>query len=312
MDGLNVKTTLINEGLGAMSYVLTLGGKTPLTSPQKEMLAAIAQTIFGVSVSLETLKPFSPDDIGMLSYDRQDSQLLMMCLSVLPYSEGVLSPEKQALVETYQDDLDIQTDSVKLICTLASQRVFVSEASILSGHALSLITGGKSTRAHHTWKNIRDTSEDKVLGQRYRALKDYAEDSLGHALYRFYYDNGLAYPGEKYGPVNGLGLLHDLAFILGGYQRNSAGRLLTAAFQAGFSRHYGLQFPLIAFMHYYNDSVIVPDDTQIKKCKLTFDVFKEAYQKGKSMSVDLYDSWDYWRAFNESLEKVRDTVGCYI
>lgn len=301
------KEASLNDSLAAMIYVITDKGRVELSDAAVDMLSVWCSFLQGEETDSLSLSPLMPDDLSDEVYEQNDQRFIMSSLVILPFLDGKPSKTRQQLVNEYADAVNLDTNTLSLLSLLAKQRIIVSELSLLRQHRAAIISGEKSVKAIESWQHMQTRVKQPHIVSRYQTLSEYPKESFGYALYRFYQENGLPIPGEPYGVENGLGVINDIAYVLSGYDLSDKGRLEQAFFQAGFVEHYGLLFPLISLMHYYLDSVI---DSGEEKLKIETRPLVSAYQRGKKMTVDLYDNWDYWTVFPCSLKETRATLGC--
>lgn len=291
----------------AMRSVLNLGAKDDFSKNADTMLSVLANYLLDAQIDIRSLTLLTPDDMEIMEYDGESQRFIMSCLICLPYADGKLSHKRQQLVDQYADALAVKTNTLSILSLLAKQRIAVSELSQLRQHRDAVVADQVTVKALNSWQLMQSLPTDPQISARYHALSVFPKESFGYALYHFYEAHSLPLPGEKYGVANGLGVIDDMTYVLGGYELDDAGLLYHAFFQAGFTQHDGLLFPLIALMHYYMESVITLGRKKIIPDK---DRLLDAYHKGKQMKIDLYDNWDYWQAFSRPIDEVRESLGC--
>lgn len=287
------------DAVGALKHVISSEG--PLCDKACAYLRAIISIHIEDRLDIKALRSLSPNELG--EYSSHEGQFIMGALLCWLYAKDKLLPNTQALIEEYQDALGVGTDTYKLLVILIRQRIVVSEQSLLRAHLDRILKGELHPYARQSWTVLKETPMDSTIESRYQSLKTYPKGSLGYGLSQFYETNSLPLPGSQYGVFNGLGILHDIAFVIGGYDLSDEGRLSQAAFQAGFTKHHGMLFIMIALMHCYLDSVITRPSAE-KKILFDKAQFDNAYEKGRQLDFDLYDNWDYWSAFKKPLDTI--------
>lgn len=294
------------DAISAMCTVLRHGNKAASSKQTDTMLSVLANSLLDADIDVCALTVMTPDDLLIRSYDATEKRFIMSCLIGLPYAEGCLSRTCQRLVEEYAEALNINTNTLAILSLLTKQRIAVSELNLLRQYRAGILSGELTVKTHDSWQHLQQNPSAPQIAARYHALRDYPKQTFGYALYQFYEDNKLPLPGERYGVSNGLGLIHDMGFVLGGYALNEEGILNHAFFQAGFTEHDGILFLLIALMHYYLESVVSMGEEKIIP---DTHYLRDAYRKGKQMKIDLYDNWDYWPSFRCHLDELRESLG---
>lgn len=293
--------------LGAMQYVFSDAGVRPLNQNQIKILQAFNCFLFQQGTALDLQQMYSPDAIGALNLDTNHSQRLLMCLVLLPYLDKTPNKAGMLLLHDYVDSLEISLSSYDMMLQVARQRLHVSDYCLLRQHVAALRESEIKTNALTVWQAMKASTEDKKLLTRYERLKTLPIASLGNQLFDHYNIHAYALPGEPYSLKNGLVLIHDLSNILGGFTENTQGVLNHAFFQAGFCKHYGLLFPVIALINSASDRCLEGKPCLFERSDhIVLEAIKKAYKRGCSMVVDLYDNWDYWADFRRPMSSLRE------
>jgi hypothetical protein len=302
-------------GLRAMKTVLTAAG--PLDPVRREAIAAIQRHLLRTDLDVDALPPITPEDLApALGDPALRSQLGGGMVTLVIASERV-DPRELAAVESFASALGVRPAAVDQLRRLTEERLTTLRLDVarraLGGAAIKQLYEDQGFFG--VAKNLASFAgliENREVADRYHALEGRAERTLGKALWRFYKENGFAFPGDKHGAPEAL-LTHDLSHILGGYgvDFRSEGEVL--AFQAGYRRHDPfsvLVFVLLNAQHgvrmtafaqaahgFYNDKPGAIDD------------LVRAFARGAKMKIDLTDHWDFWAVMERPVEELRREYG---
>ena len=157
-----------------------------------------------------------------------------------------------------------------------------------------------------SWIGLR---EEPAQSARFLRLETSAPDTLGYALYRFYRDNGFAFPGEAKGfPESGI--YHDLCHILSGNGVDYPGELGVMGFKMGFMRKNPLMPLLFALLEYGAGVHVAPTSVVSPATRLFRDrdcaaQFLTSIDVGSQVGEDLTAAWDFWPSLERTVEEVR-------
>jgi hypothetical protein len=141
---------------------------------------------------------------------------------------------------------------------------------------------------------------------RYRALADLPEDTLGHAVHRYYATRGFPMPGERKSIPEGWAR-HEVYHVLANYNTNLQGELLLAGFIGGNTDEMCLDLMLPALIQLHAGKTFVPGPSA--EDLLHPDDFFRAVARGAAMTVDLLTSWRLWASAPLRLRDVRQHYG---
>ncbi len=144
---------------------------------------------------------------------------------------------------------------------------------------------------------LRGFIEDPALAARYRVWKDLPEDTLGHAMWRYFDRNKFSLPGER-GGFPEAGVHHDFCHVLGDYDTTPEGEIEVASFIAGFKEARPLYIVLFAVLIFSAGIDVRPTKGEITAGVLGKPGMAErmfaAIERGSQLTTDLSDKWDFW------------------
>lgn len=148
--------------------------------------------------------------------------------------------------------------------------------------------------------------EHPAVANRYRALGDLPEGTLGRAYYDDFRAKGIPLPGEPGALHEGV-IRHDLAHIIGGYDTDPRGEMYVLSFSGGFLGHRPFNQVYFGLCQFHMGHGIVGDGIEATKGLLEDPAgLIEALEKGDRCNADLmHPSWDPWLYLERDLEEVR-------
>lgn len=148
---------------------------------------------------------------------------------------------------------------------------------------------------------------DAPLAERYRALADYPEGSVGRCYYEHMREMGFPLPGEKGSQVEPV-FIHDLTHLLSGYGTDAYGEILTASFSAGNRRKEPFTYIFFVLCQFHLGMKFSPFADEARG---QFDPSAAlwAARRGMEVNVDLTEAWDYWPDLSLSLPELRAKLG---
>jgi hypothetical protein len=150
----------------------------------------------------------------------------------------------------------------------------------------------------------------KQVAERYRALENYPEASLGHTLFHFYRERNFPLPGEKRS-LSELLITHDCCHILGGFNTDMNGEMNVAGFEAGlFENGFGFELLLEVILDFhlgkaFTTAGLLPPGTG------HFDPegVMLGYERGVACNVNPIKGWDFWEVAARQVTELRARYG---
>ncbi len=157
---------------------------------------------------------------------------------------------------------------------------------------------------------------DKVIEEKWRALRDCPEGSWGKAVADFYDAHGFPFPGERYG-IYELGARHDWVHVLAGYETTPEGELDVFAFiAASMQDERGLVLLAITLGLFQNGSIHHVAGKNIKIARAdtltddgAVDRWVEAFRRGNLATTDVMGAVRLFEHKNDQLDDARARFG---
>ncbi|HKE19376.1 MAG TPA: hypothetical protein VKB80_31080 [Kofleriaceae bacterium] len=280
---------------------------------QERALIDGAQRWLGSELDVDALAPITPEELAGVLLDPKLRRQLIMGLILLSMADGEASREESDAVESFARALEVDAHEVATLRRLSEGRLLMARLDVLRRFwvrplMMQHARAGGVRWVIKTMAAFAGLREDTELADRYRALADYPEGTMGRAYADFILTNGFSFPGEKGSGPEPI-VFHDLTHVLSGYGTDPTGEICVTAFSAGFRKEEPFTFLLFSMMQFNLGIGMTPVAPATKN---QFDAPRAltALQRGARMNIDLSDgTWDYWSDMASSLEMVRAKYG---
>jgi hypothetical protein len=310
MELLTPPPELVSYGLRAMKTVALASGGF---DTQERALIDAAQRWLGAELDVDALEPITPEELAGVLLDPKLRRQLVFGLLLLSLADGEASREEADAVESFARALEVDAHEVTTFRRLAEGRLLLARLDVLRRFWVRPLIMQHAREGGVRWvvkamAAFAGLREDTELADRFRALADYPEGTLGRAYADFILTNGFSFPGEKGSAPEPI-IFHDLSHVLSGYGTDPAGEICVTAFSAGYRKEEPFTFLLFSMMQFNLGIGLTPAAPATKH---EFDAPRTltALRRGARMNIDPSDgTWDYWPDMASSLEMVRAKYG---
>ena len=304
-------------GVRALVDVARARGEIPL--PARRLIEA-ARGAFGLKpVDLDSVEPISPDELAEAIGRKELRSQLVNGMIFVSLSSGPPTDDQAALVRRFATGLGVDGPQLELLEKLVHHQLLQFRYCMLRNTHLgdALKTQYRDVGLFGFGKAIlsmRGLSEDRELAASFQAWASLPEGTLGNRVFHHFRDNGFSFPGEKHGFPQSI-VFHDVGHVLAGYDTTTKGETLITGFQAGYrsARPDGGLFSALFGLSMFSAGV---DATFFRAEHLgtgsigeVADRFFEAIDRGRALSVDLSDDWDYAPYLELPLDEARARLG---
>ncbi|MFT5433758.1 MAG: hypothetical protein ACI9OJ_004466 [Myxococcota bacterium] len=270
-----------------------------------------ARVVLGADLPSEPLTPITPEELaGAVTRPAVRSQLIqgMVVLSLL---DEEAEPGELAEIQSFATALDVAPDELKNLRQIVEENTMALRLDV--ARRIWLVDRLKQAWAEGGFRwLVRSMAtlklmDDNSVADRYRALADYPEGSLGRTYYDHMREVGFPLPGEKGSQVEAV-FIHDLTHLVSGYGTDATGEVLTAAFSAGNRGKDPFTYIFFVLCQFHlgkSFSPFAPTATG------EFDAAAAiwATRRGMEVNVDMTETWDYWPDLELPVEDVRVRLG---
>src|SRR5262245_60029459 len=225
-------------GLRAMKMVATASGG--IGASQRALMEAACRVVLRIDADIDALAPITSEELAAGFPVPELRRQFVNGMLVVALADGLPSRETVVQVERFADALGIDTPELTDLRRLTEHHMLLFKLDFLRRSQVGDIM--RNQREQHgvvglvrSVLGLRGLLEDATLAARYRAWERLPEDTLGHALLRYYQRNGFGMPGER-GGFPEAGIYHDFSHVLADYDTDPEGEVEVAAFTAGYKQ----------------------------------------------------------------------------
>lgn len=293
--------------LRAMHTVALADGE--VTAKERSLLDAAARA---VGRSAASLTPIEPAELAAAGLSPAESERVVQSMLLMAIMDGAGSPAEATVVEAAARALAVHEPRVHNLRQLAEGHVGLMRWDLTRrGYAKDeLIRTFREEGVRgvlHTFGPLLGVGSDARTAQRWIALGELPEGTLGHAYFSFIVGNGLSFPGEDDG-IGERGAWHDMLHVVGGYPIDPVGEAEVVAFMAGFRKEDPFFWLFTVALQFQVGLVIspfapgVPD--QIDPAR-----FLRHHLRGARVRKDLSADWNFRADLARPLAEVRAELG---
>ena len=306
-------------GLRAM-LMIARAAEGGLGDHQRALLAAAQNVVLHTDIDIESATLISPEELSGHMVDPDLRRQLIQGMVVMSIVDGPATLDQIELISSFAKALDVDEPAVKAIQDLAERELLMFRLDFYRRcHAIDYIkstyrTQGGIIGVAKALLGAKGLIEDKKLAERFHALGELPENTLGYAFYHHYVDHGFDFPGEKGGFPMGA-VYHDFAHVLSENPPDPEGEILVGAFQAGFRRNENAFFIILFVVLIHStaaDMIVHPKDPplvgRLGEGDLAERMLKEL-KRGSAMNTDLGDDWDFWPYVSLPIDEARKKLG---
>jgi hypothetical protein len=282
----------------------------PLEDRERQMLSAAQEIIGGPAI--DALQPISPAALAAALPRPEIRHQVVTAMVIMGLLDEAPSVEDADLIDAHAAALEVAPAELRNLRQMAEGQLFrfkldVARRVWLVEHLREAWdAGGLRWLARAVGAKV-GLAEDADLAERYRALADYPEGTVGREYHDAMRGYGFPLPGEKGSVVEAV-VIHDLTHLLGGYGTDPEGEILTAGFSAGIRREQPFTYLFFVLCQFHLGTIQAPFQLQTTG---GFDPAGalHAVRRGMAVTVDLSSGWDPWTIMDLPLDEARTQLG---
>ncbi|MDP1922958.1 MAG: hypothetical protein Q8L14_42330 [Myxococcales bacterium] len=292
-------------GLRAMATCARADGS--MTPSEASLITAAAKVLGATLDDPHALESISPVALSAGLKDVGQRTLALQAMILLTLMDGEVSDAEAALISAFATALDIDEPRVANVTQLSRGRIKTLWLDLARRSFARPIFERtlKEKGPAGVWKIVGPMiglAKDPALVDRFVALGQLPEGTLGYAYFRFVVDHELGFPGE--GLVAEEGMWHDLTHVLSGYDTSPHGEVSVVSFIAGYVREDPFFWLFTIALQFHLGIRVSPYSPGMRGF---FDpaIVLPAFERGLSVTRDLSRDWDPWPHMARRLEDVR-------
>ncbi len=277
---------------------------------QSAMIAA-ANTVLRADVDLGSLQPISPAELAAAVEDSAVRRQAVQGMVVLSLLDEEVDATELELIEAYAAALEVAPDELRNLRQLVEEQTLALRFDV--GRRVWFMDRLKQAWNDGGFRWLAKTiatlklRADEPLADKYRALAEHPEGSVGRVYYEHMREQGFPLPGEKGSQVEPV-FIHDLTHLLSGYGTDAEGEILAASFSAGNRRKDPFTYIFFVLCQFHLGMKFSPFAGAASGA---FDPRKAlwAAKRGMEVNVDLSEDWDYAADLRLSVDDARAKLG---
>jgi len=303
-----VRPDQVEQVVGGLLGAIDVDGGA--TDEQLAIVRAITTHVWGrPDLDLATVAPLAPSDVAGAIGGTDAVRRFHYLLVLLELCRHPLTEAQDASVRAYAEALALDSIGLEFCRDLVARGVEAARAD----HDRFEENLREVQREPQLRDRVpHDDLTDPELVERLMAFERLPEDTLGHALTRFYAEFGLDVPGASASTLNYLFVAHDMNHVIAGYEPVAAGELALGAFQMGMNDSEVSWILCLTNLAIHEAGVIQLGDIAPKHETLSrpgvADMFGRAMARGVATTGD-FAAADHLAMADRPLEEVRAAFG---
>ncbi len=293
--------------LRAMKSVATFNGRLNLEPIDVELLEATQEHVLGHRFDIGALEPIAPEAVLDAIDEPHEREQLLQFAVLMPYAPGEVDPRRVSVVEAFAEAMELEPQTLEDLRAVRDENLITLRLDYVRRQINDIVQADSTVeRMLKVAGHWIDRFGDKDLAERYVALGDLPQGSLGQVFYQHYRDRGFPLPGEK-DSMTELLVPHDLCHVLGGFNTDMKGEISVAGFEAAMSRtEAGYDVLLSVLLNFHLGIKFTYDASH---GHLDPDDLMEGFARGAPVEVDLLTDWDWWPHVERDLVELREELG---
>lgn len=293
--------------LRAMHTVALADGE--ITAKERATLDAAARAL-GRDAS--ALVPIEPEALAAAGLSAIEAERVVQSMILVAVLDGVGSPAEADVVEAAARALGVDEPRVHNLRQLADGHLRLLRWDLTRrGYARDELVRTFREEGvagvYHTFGPLLGVGSDARTAQRWIALGELPEGTLGRSYFDFLVENGLGFPGED-DALGERGVWHDMLHVVGGYPVTPVGEAEVVAFMAGFRREDPFFWLFTVALQFQVGLVISPFAPGVAD-QIDPARFLRHHRRGAKVRVDLSADWDFRADLARPLADVRAALG---
>jgi hypothetical protein len=308
-----IETRASDAILGAMRQVALAGGGALSWTDTTSILAAARYLLRRPGLAdIDTLPPIEPADLAVSIPEREIRQEAIKYLAVMALVHGALDSKKLARVLAYARALDVEEEYLTELVEAASGHIKWSLAD-MTRQNMESITGKPWNRDGDVMAWLlpyAGANAQPALAARYEALGKLPDTRFGKVLWRFYKQNGYAFPGEPAALNARFATPHDSTHVISGYDTSARGEILVSTFTAAMHPVNPMAGHVLPVIFSWHLDIKINDIAKSARGGLDPDEFWHAWARGREIATDIFaPDWQVWDWVERDLGALRAALG---
>ncbi len=297
---------LARMGLRGIKMLATADGE--FHDLERGLMNAAQKHILKTDFDIDELEPITPDELAAgVPIPEFRERIFNACL-ITALIDGEASEAEAKMLDSYAEALGVSSPALKDVHRLVDDNLLlfrfdVARRSFIGQRGRAFLKKEGLRGISSVIRSLLNTEHPKTA-ERYRALVDHPEGTLGRGYADFIRNNEFSFPGEIGGPPEPI-VFHDCLHVIGEYDTSSLEETQIASFQAGMLKKdpiFGMFFMLAQFQL----GVQVTPTTGPEKHQVDPEKMIQAFVRGTKVNLDMCTAWDPWDDFDQPATALRE------
>ncbi len=298
-----------SQARAAIGAMRAVADASPGLHPDERSMLVVSARALGLTEDPLSIAASTPEALAAEITDPKDRVRVVQCMLLMSLMDGRADREEAELVHRFAAALGVHDDRVESLRELAEgrlTRLWLGLAWRSYGQE-EFIKALRDEGPRGVWKIVgpmMGAATDYTLARKFIAFGECAAGTLGRAYFDFIRAHRFPFPGEP-GGVPERGVWHDLTHVLGGYGTDPDGEVQVVAFIAGYRREDPFFWLFTIALQFHLGLKVSPYSPAGHTGHFHPELVQRAYERGRAVSVDLSDGWDWEPWMNLPLSEAR-------
>jgi len=289
----NPPPEVATAGLRALKSVAVADGE--FREIERRLISAVQRQVLRIDVDLDALETISPEQLAEAVTEPAFRKRIVGGCAMLALLDADADDDERSLITAYAKALNVKDKNLKVLKHYARGQMRLLRFDI-ARRFLAADRAKKEFRDHGLlglYRVLRDAlrrGEDTELADKYRALGELPDGTLGKEYFNFIKGNEFSLPGEV-GAAPEVIVFHDSHHVLCGYGTSAEEEAQIAAFHAGSHGEDPFGMLMFAVMQFQLGVQITPAAEGFTDM-VDPELLIRAAVRGSKVSGDLIRDWD--------------------
>jgi hypothetical protein len=269
-------------------------------------LMRAAASAYRLDIDVDALEPIDADSLAEALPSPEERLRTLQACMLMTVADAEVSPAEVKVLDAFRKAFGVDEPRLAVLRSLASDNKRMARFHMLrtAAGARSQLKGARFSDVLRVFGVLPANQE---LANKYRALAQLPEGTLGREYARYMEQNKFSWPGEK-GGIPEAGLHHDFTHVLTGYDTDPSGEIEIGSFTAGMKQTDPFFFLLFVMLEFHLGLAVRPG-TPAFPGHYDAERAVRAHQRGTRCKRDLTDGWDFWADMARPVTELRVAYG---
>ncbi len=297
---------IARAGLRALKSVAAADGE--MRAVELQLIGVIQRNILNIDDDLDELDTITPEQLAEAVTEELVRKRIVGACAMLSLVDADADASERTLVTAYAKALGVKDKTLKVLKRYAKGqmrllRFDVARRFLAADRLKKQVRDGGFLSLFGVLRDALRRGEDTKLANRYRALGDLPDNTLGKQYFEFIRGNEFSLPGEV-GAAPELIVFHDCHHVLAGYGTDPDDEAQIAAFHAGSHGEDPFGMLLFSMMQFHLGVQITPA-AEAFEGRADPELLMRAFIRGSKVKGDVIRDWEPRDHFERDVDELR-------